>query len=404
MATLAYPKDCPCCESTLHSLDDLKEHLRTRQSQVQALEDELFRVIERTEFSAPKAIPDTQTTDTTGTEYAETESLSEITQPPDGLSMPENDPRVESDSNHISNYSIDDSEKDFMHLLQNGSPQYIDAYRVSSEQRYFELRVAFKETTGQRTGQLVYHWIPEATIQEFDNAAVCTYWHARLGADGGPVGRPYDEVDPQVLKIIDYKDSSQREFWVQIVGDPIFHPDIIPSIEKWSEDPKEPEGKALFRYRPTYMTVAEVRDKWPRQYEHWTNGAKFQEDRKALQVVYGHRENPNHKRFEVSRLGFNWAVNAWSDERVVHNSHPFALITYFRSDPKVRTSENNTSLIPPRIFKIVRWRRGEDRQLLFTYQKIGESELEEDLEEGDLRAVEKLDKKMLGVYRKKNRL
>ncbi|CCT68052.1 uncharacterized protein FFUJ_06808 [Fusarium fujikuroi IMI 58289] len=403
MATLAYPKDCPCCESTLHSLDDLKEHLRTRQSQVQALEDELFRVIERTEFSAPRAIPDTQTTDTTDTGSDDTNSLSERRQLIEGPSRPANDPQVESDSSQISNYFIDQSEKGFMHLLKNGSPQYIDAYRRFREQRYFELRVAFKENTGQPSAGLVHYWIPEATVQKFDNAAVCTYWHARLGADGKPVGRPYDEVDLQVLKIVGYKDRSQAEFWVQTVGDPVLHPGLISTIEKWSDDPEEPEGKALFRYRPTYMTVAEVRDKWPRQYEHWMNGAKRQEDRKALQVLYGHRANLNHERFEISRLAFNWAPT-WCDEKVVHNSHPFALITYFKSDPKVRTGENDMSLIAPRIFKIVRWRRGEDGQLLFTYQKLGESELEDDLEEGDLRAVEKLDKKMLGVYRKKNRL
>ncbi|KAF5541997.1 hypothetical protein FMEXI_7696 [Fusarium mexicanum] len=245
----------------------------------------------------------------------------------------ETDPQVDSDVSNIGDCFIDLSEKRFMQLLKDGSPQYIDAHRVSSDQRYFELRVNFKgsaeQRTDQHTEQPVHYWIPEAVIQEFDNAAVCTYWHARLGPDGGPAGRPYDKVDPQVLKIVDYKDSSQGEFWVQIVGDPIFHPDLIPSIEEWSEDPKEPEGKALFRYRPTYMPVAEVRDKWPRQYEHWMNGAKCQEDRKALQVIYGHRENPNHKRFEVSRLGFNWAPNAWCDERIVHNSHPFALLTYF---------------------------------------------------------------------------
>lgn len=70
----------------------------------------------------------------------------------------------------------------------------------------------------------------------------------------------------------------------------------------------------------------------------------------------------------------------------------------------MRTGENNTSLIPPRIFKIVRWRRDEDGQLFFVYQKIGESELEDDLEERDLKGIEKLDKKMLSIYRKKNRL
>ncbi|KAF5642976.1 hypothetical protein F25303_6348 [Fusarium sp. NRRL 25303] len=369
-------------------------------SQVQALEDELYRVIERTVFSASRPIPDTQTTDT-GSE--ETDSLSDRRQLIEGLSRPANNPHVESNSSQIGNYYIDQSEKGFMQLLKNGSPQYVDAYRVSTEQRSFELRVAFKESTEQHTEGLVHYWIPEATVQKFDNAAVCTYWHARLGADGKPVGRPYDEVDLQVLKIVGYKDRSRADFWVQTVGDPVLHPGLISTIEKWSDDPEEPEGKALFRYRPTYMTVAEVRDKWPRQYEHWMNSARRQEDRKALQVLYGHRANLNHERFEISRLAFNWAPT-WCDEKVVHNSHPFALITYFKSDPKVRTGENDMSLIPPRIFKIVRWRRGEDGQLLFTYQKIGESELEDDLEEGDLRAVEKLDKKMLGVYKKKNRL
>jgi hypothetical protein len=52
----------------------------------------------------------------------------------------------------------------------------------------------------------------------------------------------------------------------------------------------------------------------------------------------------------------------------------------------------------------VRWRRGEDGQLFFVYQKIGESELEDDLEERDPKGIEKLDKKMLSIYRKKNRL
>ncbi|PNP78623.1 hypothetical protein FNYG_07969 [Fusarium nygamai] len=200
--------DCPCCESTLHSLDDLKTHLRTRQSQVQALENQLFRFIERTELSASEIIEDTQTTDTAGTGSDEADSLSETPQPKEELVTPVDNLQVNSDFRHISDCFIDQSEKDFMQLLREGSPQYIDAYRVSTEQRYFELRVTFKENTEQP----VYHWIPEATVQKFDNAAVCTYWHARVGADGRPVGRPYDEVDLQVLKIVGYKDRKTFGF------------------------------------------------------------------------------------------------------------------------------------------------------------------------------------------------
>ncbi|KAF5584884.1 uncharacterized protein FSUBG_12638 [Fusarium subglutinans] len=368
-------------------------------SQVQALENELFRIIERAEPSASEALEDTQTSDTTDTGSDETDSLSETPRLKEEVVTPEDNIRADPDSSYIGDCFIDQSEKNFMQLLKNGSPQYIDGYRVSPEQRYFELRVAFKESTKKP----VHHWIPEATVQKFDNAAVCTYWHARMGADGRPAGRPYDEVDVQVLKIVGFKDRSQGDFWVQTVGDPVLHPDLIPTIEKWSEDPEEPEGKALFRYRPTYLPVAEVRDKWPRQYEHWLNRPKRREDRKSLQLLYGHRENPNYERFEISRLAFNWAPT-WCDERVVHNSHPFALLTYFKSDPDVRTGGNNTSLIPPRLFKIVRWRRGDEGQLLFTYQKVGESELEDDLEERNLEGIEKLDKKMLSAYRKKNRL
>ncbi|KAF5979482.1 hypothetical protein FCOIX_5310 [Fusarium coicis] len=301
MATLAYPMDCPCCESTLHSLDDLKTHLRTRQ--VQALEDHLFRIIERTQPSTSEAIEGTQTTDTADTGSDETDSSSEAPQPKRELVTPEDNLRLDSDSSHISDCFIDQSEKDFMQLLNDGSPQYIDSYRVSPEKRFFELRVAFREGTGQP----VHHWIPEAAVQKFDNAAVCTYWHARVGPDGRPAGRPYDEVGLQVLKIVGYKDRSQADFWVQKVGDPVLHLDLIPTIEKWSEDPEEPEVKAMFRYRPTYMAVAEVRNKWPRQYEHWLNRPKRREDRKALQELYGHQKDPNDQRFEISRLAFNWA-------------------------------------------------------------------------------------------------
>ncbi|EXM16846.1 hypothetical protein V3481_019510 [Fusarium oxysporum f. sp. vasinfectum] len=342
---------------------------------------------------------------TEDTRSDESSPLSELTKTPEWPSISGDDLQEDSHDSPDSVSTTGESEEFFIELLNQGSLQYINGHRVAgkSPRRYFELRCVLKDGT--------IHWISEATVQCFNNAAVCTYWHAREDKDGKPVARPYDEVDPHVLKIIEYQELKDQ-FWVQMVGDPIFHPGIIPSIEEW---PKEPNSEILFRFKPTYMAGAEVREKWRPQYKTWDTSAKSQGQPDDLQMVFGHRKLCFRRKmgrkmcsqglFEFSLLYFNMAPEGFFGESDVHSWNFVALMTYWHSNPELRTKESNeTAVVPLMVAQIVRHRESEDGQLLFIFQKVGGSELEVDLEERDLKDMKKLGKKELNTYMEKNGL
>ncbi|EWZ78879.1 hypothetical protein FOWG_16940 [Fusarium oxysporum f. sp. lycopersici MN25] len=333
---------------------------------------------------------------TENTRSDESSPLSELTKTPEWPSISGDDLQEDSHDSPDSVSTTGESEELFIELLNQGSLQYINGHRVAGKSpRYFELRCVLKGGTVQ--------WIPEATVQRFNNAAVCTYWHAREDEDGKPVARPYDEVDPKVLKIIEYQEL-EDQFRVQMVGDPIFHPDIIPSIIEW---PNEPNSDIFFKYEPTYMPGTEVREKWHHQYKTWDTSAKSQGQPNDLQVVFGHRKNCYRRkwRFEFSLLYFDKAPEGFFKESDVHTWNFVALMTYWQSNPELRIKESNEAPVVPLIIdQIVRHRENEDGQLLFIFQKVGGSELEEDLEKMDLREVRKLDRTKAAAYMKANGL
>jgi hypothetical protein len=321
----------------------------------------------------------------------ESSLLSELSETPEWSSLSADGLQEDSHDSLDSGSTTGESEEYLIELLNQGSLQYVNEHRVAGKSplRYFELRCVLKDGTAQ--------WIPEATVQRFNNAAVCTYWHAREDEDGEPVARPYDEVDPQVLKIIEYQEP-EDQFWVQMVGDPIFHPGIIPSIEEW---PKDPNSDIFFRYQPTYMLGTEVREKWHHQYKTWDTSAKPQGQPNDLQVVFGHRKKYVRRKgpFLFSLLYFNEAPEGWFEESDVHSWNFVALMTYWQSNPELRTKQSNEAPVVPLIIdQILRHRENEYGQRLIIFQKVGGSELEGDLVEMGLREVRKLDRKKATAY------
>jgi hypothetical protein len=192
-----------------------------------------------------------------------------------------------------------------------------------------------------------------------------------------------------------------------MVGDPIFDPEVIPSIEAWS---KEPYSEVLFRYKPIYITRAEVEEKWPHQYEAWKNCVRSEDDTDKddtsnLQIVFGHRKNRKYRRFEFSYLSRRKAPKSFFKESFVQGLNGPALFTYWESDTGLRRRQSDENpKVPVRPFRIVNHRLDEGGQLLFTFQKVGGSEIKVDLVDEALASMIKLDEELIKKYMRVHRL
>ncbi|KAF4342279.1 hypothetical protein FBEOM_3791 [Fusarium beomiforme] len=241
-----------------------------------------------------------------------------------------------------------------------------------------------------------WSWVPETPLQLCRNDLVCTFWHALEDETGKPARRPHEKVDAQVLKIVDYDEDKDR-FRVQMVGDPVFDLHVIPHIKAWS---KKRNSTVLFRLEPVYMEGAELRMKWPRQYEAWEKGDRPEADTGGIQIVFGHRKNPNDQvEFEVSYLSQKKAPKPWLKECHAQTWNDAALLTYWMSNPELRSRQSEEDpKVPMRPLRIIRHRSDEREHLFLIIQKVGGSEMEKDLQEIDVVGMLELDEELTQQY------
>ena len=194
---------------------------------------------------------------------------------------------------------------------------------------YFELECLLQDGA--------WYWIAEFDIQRYVPSAVGTLWGCG----------PEDWVAPKTGE-----KETGRQVWRRPLATDV---DGVPDGLIIMGRKISPSGRTQFLMQkigypgqqPTWYQEDKIKKDWPYEYERYlSNGAKYRETMNEkepqLVAIVGHRLNGEKGIRKQIQLSCQWTngTETWEVEDDVQRKYNAAVLTYWQSDPKARSSCN----------------------------------------------------------------